>query len=385
MTAEQQCSWMGHENVPDEYRACICAALRRLVIVLNIQRGSPWRASWLVRDDAWIHAKFRAEGLEPLVVFLEERVASASGSDLPTSLDEAENNFYSRFAFNVPRGVAASGSRVTFRSTPAFLKWSYDGLFSPLGDSAVLERKKFVSTDAFMADCATNYLLKNFWHNYVHKALQGIDELNFSKFRHESRYESDFEADNLATMLLVRSYGYPLLYNGRGAGGSRDRIRSVFARNRCNRVFVERETIRRSRPDGADVGSYEDAEWYFRRRVANQLSARLVEDGHAATRLSVHLSGDVKQGRRGPYRDGFVSVHLNGVAIDTSLAPSILDPLDSNVSAVRRANQRRRIDDIVAVAASKFGSQIRSSEVLRKHAEACLASLSARMGNVALS
>ena len=391
-------SWMGQKTAPPEYRECILQALRRMAIVLNAGKVKPIAVSWLRESDVTIAERFAKHGLNRLAIFSELKQYVTSEADLMTEIDQAENGFYGKFSFAHPR-KAGDGLRVSLEMTPAFLEWSYAGLSRPSGTDVELQRARFEDESAFMRDCATNYLLKNFWHNYVHNALQGINERTFHNFNGDLTYENDFEADNLGTLLLVRSYGLSLTVGGRISEPIRDDIYGVLARNRCNRVFVERERIRLQHaaagaPDGTvsaddprrSLAVLLDQEWFFRRRIANQLSARLVENGHCVTQLGVYATGRVEWGRKGPYRDGKIAVQLNGLSIDTGIHVYVADPMSKEANAQRnRTTQRRRIDDVVTVAAGMFGAIMKERADIREHARQSLQALGSRMGGVDLT
>jgi len=117
----------------------------------------------------------------------------------------------------IPNGEAAENfsygwfqygqSKLTYTLAQPFFKYSYRGFHEP--DRALLRRTK-ESDVGFMTDCASNYVLKNFWHNHVHNQLPHIKHKheNYRDFGGESRYMSDFEADNMANILLAVSYGH---------------------------------------------------------------------------------------------------------------------------------------------------------------------------------
>ena len=228
-------SWMGKKTVPKEYEECILAALRRMAVLLNSTRVRSVSAGWLSKSDSHIKKMFAKYKLNRLIVFSKLKQVGTK-AELMSTLDQAENGFYGKFNFSFPRKVGG-GLRVNFEITPAFLTWSYEQLYRPRASNTVLQRQLFRNESGFMKDCATNYLLKNFWHNYVHNSLQEIHELNYWKFSGDLTYENDFEADNLASLLLVRSYGFKLTTGGRPSNANRASIEGILNRNQCNFVF----------------------------------------------------------------------------------------------------------------------------------------------------
>jgi hypothetical protein len=384
---------MGHKRTPREYTDCVWAAIRRMAIVLNASHQKDISMTWLKETDDQIRTRFQKPNLARLVECQLVRQVSGSGAPPKSEIDLAENGFYGTFNFTRPRKVGG-GLRVGVSLTPTFLDWSYKRLFRPNGTDAALERATFADEDAFMKACATNYLLKNFWHNYVHNELQGLHEKNYWKFNGSLTYENDFEADNVATILLVRAYGLTIPTGGRPNSKVGSRVAAVLLRNRCNHVFVEREQVRRRHalsvalPNpsvSTQFMAYGENEWYLRRRIANAMSARLIEDGHVVTRLGVYLSGTPKLGRRGPYPTGRIVVQLNGWSLDTNMAPTVIDPLASDPNSVaRKQRQSKLVDAVVGLAVTSYGGDMQANAHIRRHAALQIEALGARMGGVKL-
>ena len=174
------------------------------------------------------------------------------------------------------------------------------------------------------------YLVKNFWHNFTHRVIQGITTHNYHRFRGPAREDSDFEADNISSILLVRSYGLPVF--SRGALGARNvaRISALFRRNRCNLIFAERAQHRRTDRISMSLEErWAEMEWRFCRAVANALSMRLITKGFAVPSLHVFFNGQVRTAKKGNvsrrWRDGTVVVEIAGRRIDTERPPYLPD------------------------------------------------------------
>jgi len=220
--------------------------------------------------------------------------------------DLAENFFYGRFVF---RTSGDPPIRVETTMQQAFIEWSHQGLHLPrykpdeLGATA-----SQVCDPVFIASCAANYLLKNFWHNYVHNVLQQISFENYRDFGGMARYEADFEADNLANLFLIHSYGLPVRASGFGLNDvdTFKKIVQLLRRNHCNKVFALRAAARH------ETQNQEELEWRYRRTLSSYLSGWLAAIGFSVTAVGVYL------------RPTQVIVSLNGIRIAVSQRP-ILD------------------------------------------------------------
>lgn len=218
-----------------------------MAIVLN-QNKRPVRISWLKKSNEEIEKIFDSKKIfdsrnlhSALVNFtVDTRQTNDREKSAPDD-DQAENDFYSKFDFRLigPPKVL----RVRFSSTEAFYRWSYEGLDIPSEEENGI-KAGLPKGAAFARDCAANYLLKNFWHNFVHKSSQFITEANYHQFRGIARFESDFAADNLGTIFLAHSYGLPVRTAGSISRENAARIEALFKRNRCNKVFAERASKR---------------------------------------------------------------------------------------------------------------------------------------------
>lgn len=291
---------------PDWYVACFRNALRRVVCVLN--RWSPFtacaRIALSASDDA-VGAAFERAGLDGQLIQF-----NIEGYDQFARSDEqlAENHFYANASF-----VRRGDRRVAVFKVPrAFLDWGYQKLDPPEADDLLPEDYPSGQDDpSYVRECATNYLVKNFWHNFVHGEIQGINQRNYGEFRGLAREDSDFEADHIANLLTLRSFGVELRYRGRGSVGRTSRVEAIFTRNRCNRVFVKRARHRHEDAAAAsDDERWAEFEWRFCRGVANRVSTTLLAHHLAVPSLGIFLGGEARAATRDGtatrWRDGKV-------------------------------------------------------------------------------
>ena len=311
------------------YVECFRTAVRRVAALLNseLQSGLCWGIDLSQSDDE-IDRLFATKKWDRRIV--QFNVADED----PNTLDDeyrAEYFFYCNVDFP-PR----SGVRVAKFVVPKpFLDWGYTRLHPPVGTAGELEVERFGGSDksqAFIRHCATNYLVKNFWHNFVHRAVQGITDESYHEFRGPAREDSDYEADNLANILLVRSYGYPVLTRGRIGATTSKRIEALFRRNRCNLMFAERAAHRRKeRSTMSREAHWGELEWRFCRGLANMISMRSIAEGLAAPSLRVFLSGEIRSAvlknatSVRTWRTGHVCVELSGRRINSRCPPYIPD------------------------------------------------------------
>ena len=260
--------------------------------------------------------------------------------------DHAENLFYGDFNFTSPRGFK-NIVRVTHRSTPAFREWSFRRLVWPTieipqGGSEPLKKRSGETDSEFMFSCATNYLLNNFWHNYVHRNFQGITSENYHSFGGEARDQSDFTADNVGTILFLRSYGVEILTSGRSGPERGNLIRDLLRRNRCNLFFPERDRLRIERASKLPTEErWEESQWQFRRRVAMAISNLLIERGATALHLGVYLRGERRTRENWFFHNQNVVVQINGRYFVCSHVPYIPDPAREQKPQTRATRKRR--------------------------------------------
>lgn len=235
-------------------------------------------------------------------------ILSLSIIETPISNEEhAASHFYSNFECDY------DNKRIKYNLTEAFFDFTYKGLYKPDALQGSNE-----NDFEFIKDCATNYLVKNFWHNYVHNHVQNINHKNYPDFADEARYASDFEADNFANILLASSYGQDVIASQSRQKRPPHSIVELFKRNKCNEAFLLREQVRRTTTPKNGKKSLEnlfEQEWLIRRRFANRLSIRLLENKRAVTSISLHFFGKINNddsyGYMRPHTQ--VAVELNGV------------------------------------------------------------------------
>jgi len=272
-----------------------------------------------------------------------------------TDRASAEDDFYSSFEYR-RNGVLA------YAVTGNFFRYSYKG-FAPTTTRATGEGRK-----VFLKSCATNYLEKNFWHNHVHEQLQHITSNNYRQVRDEARYLSDFEADNLASVLLALSRGYTLCSDSSDQTARADpALHRLFLRNRSNKMFALREKARRKKKGRPTIDDLHEAEWLIRRNLANELGMYCLEHGRALASISVHFFGPTKRvkGRyERPNAQG--CVELNGVRI----------PLGSlgNFAYVSRQRIKTAIESFVKRLDNEYSGLLRSNRALAAYARKSLES-----------
>ena len=375
----------GDDSPSAEYNECYHRALRRMAVTLNCHtRSSPFSTASLKKSD-----------LELQVIFRQKKIGSVDADAALVNhelidrhqeledVDQAENLFYGDFDFSCPRGFK-NIVRVTHRSTPAFRKWSFERLLWPTieilqGEPERLKKRPDETDAEFMMSCASNYLLKNFWHNYVHRQVQGIASHNYHSFGGEARDHSDFTADNLATILFVRSYGIDILTSGRSGPDRSSSVRDLLNRNRCNLVFAERD---RHRIEGTAEMSvderWQEAQWQFRRRVAMAISNQLVGAGAAATSLAVYLRGERRSRDDWFYHKELVVVEINGRYFVSNQYSYIPDPAKPMKAQTRKTAYERR-EKLARNAVDQYTSLLEQNSELRAHAKQSLAALAERI------
>lgn len=331
--------------------------------------------------DSRFFAKLKPQGITPqsywrcfddaLRLMLRLRPAKMIGWQLNESAhdsritdeDAAEDDFYSSFEYR-KSGV------LTYTLTRAFFRYSYEGLVEPAAKPRSRETRQ-----AFLKDCATNYLVKNFWHNHVHECFQKITSANYHAFGGESRYSSDFTADNLGNVLHALSYGHALTADvSDQTRPTNPGLRELFLRNRCNRVFALRDEARiHSKLRSANsIDSLLEAEWLIRRRLANEISLRCIERGRALTSISVHFWGSIRKSDghyQRPKAQG--SVEMNGIRI----------PLDDlgNISYLKRDEAKEAVDRYVTTLDTLYATQLRSDGSLRAYAREAMRATARRL------
>lgn len=392
MTQAQLAAWPeagSTDPAPDWYiDIAFRNALRRVVCVLN--RREPFTATTrinLATSDQAIAARFERSGLDANLIQF-----NIEGYDRFAITDEhhAENHFYANAGF-----VRRQARRVAVFKVPrVFLDWGYQNLRCPATDARVAGEFPADQADpVYVMHCATNYLVKNFWHNFVHGEIQGINQTNYGNFRGLAREDSDFEADHIANLLTLRSYGVDLLYRGKGGRAQTARIDAIFTRNRCNQVFAKRARHRQEdAADASDEERWAEFEWRFCRGVANRVSTALLAHHLAVPSLRVFLGGEARlSSERGTrWRDGKVLVEVAGRRFATPYPAYVPDDewrgfrSGAGVGEQRQAEMRRlraaREEEIASWVRGEYRQLMGSNEALRDSVGLALQALETRIG-----
>jgi hypothetical protein len=379
--------WQSNDTEPPaEYERSYVRALRRMAVTLNCHTPglSPFSQSVLKKSDQELEELFpkvRIGSVDANAALVNhERIHRDQELE---EFDQAENLFYGDFSFTCPRGFKDI-VRVTHRSTPAFREWSFRRLTWPTveteqGTSELLKKRSDETSSEFMSSCAANYLLKNFWHNYVHREIQGITSENYHRFGGAARDESDFTADNVGTILFLRSYGVQILTRGRSSPERSATIRDLLNRNRCNLVFAERDRLRIERTSQLPPEErWREAQWQFRRRVAMSISHQLLERGAAVTNIGVYLRGQLPTREKWFFHDQNVVVQLNGRYMVCDHVPYIPDPGKEQKPRTRAMAYQRR-QQLANSAVGQYMSLLDQSQELRTYADNSLSALGARI------
>jgi hypothetical protein len=376
------------DPAPDWYRKAFRNALRRVVCVLNSR--DPFTACSRIRlsgTDEAVAAAFEKAGLDAdLIQFNVEEFDAFARSDE----HHAENHFYASVGF-----ARRQGRRVAVFKVPrAFLDWGYQNLRRPEVDLLLATDFPGGQSDpAYVMQCATNYLVKNFWHNFVHTEIQGINHGNYGTFRGLAREDSDFEADHIANLLTLRSYGVDLLYLGTGGDKRRDRVNAIFIRNRCNQVFAKRARHRLEDAEAAtDEERWSELEWRFCRGVANRVSIALLANHLAAPSLSIFLGGEARwSAQRGTrWRHGNVLAEVAGRRFATPYPAYVPDDewrafrSKTEVTRKRQGDIRRkrsaREEEIATWIRGEYRQALASNAALRDSIRMALEALGTRVG-----
>jgi len=362
------------------------AALRRIAIFMNSGKGRPCSLNWLKKTDVEIANIFVSRDLNgTLVQFRKLVTQDQSNTQIAISdVDRAEHEFYGRIQFQKRTGLKRQGLpvlHITFDSTEAFWDWSLKRLHIPhITNESLAAYFKTAKVKA-LQEAFTNYLVKNFWHNAVHRRIQGIHELNFHEFGGDARYESDFTADNLANLFLLRSYGLPVHTKGKlPTDFSRSEIRKVFSMNRCNLVFAERAEIRDETT--SPLQEFQERLWRFKRSLANVISQELALSGSASTDVAIYTSGSIqpqKDSRESYYSNGSILTRINGKYINSELAAYTSKPGKSLSSTQVAERRRERISNIATITCSKYRAALKANAALRSQATEALNATILRM------
>jgi hypothetical protein len=211
---------------------------------------------------------------------------------------ESTRLFYGRFDFSLPTS-ADPHLGITLLIPEKFVDMSYDGFHLPPYPQQEVMPSGISHID-FHMDCATNYLLRNFWHNFIHEVFHNTNYRTYRDFRGAAREETDFDADNLSNLALVRSYNLPVKCDGNITSAETAEILRLLRANRCNKVFrlrAEDRNVTVTAAAAVPKDTYEDfmeREWRERRTLSGYISGQLLADGHAVTDIAVYFTGNVK-------------------------------------------------------------------------------------------
>lgn len=372
-------------ETPDWYRVCFRNALRRVAVTINRLETHPWQKIDLACSDEDLAARFEKHGWDQQLIAFNEMVPDSYTAD--DDQYQAENFFYCDIDFRVRPKIR----HAIFQVPAPFLKWGYRQLHRPEGADEDLGLQVYAGggdDPAFVRHCATNYLVKNFWHNFTHWALQGITTDNYHQFRGLAREDSDFEADHVANILLLRAYGLSVHTTGKSGAATQQARAVAFNRNRCNRIFAERARLRAEDRDAMSVEErWEELEWRFCRRTSNAISIRLLTLGLATPTVRVFLGGAHRSSKStGNYwREGDVIVEIGGCRINTGIKPYLPDDeLKGESTLVRcratRAASATHETEIVTVAVSGYRQRLSEGPGLKRGADKALEALWVRLG-----
>ncbi|HEY7810914.1 MAG TPA: hypothetical protein VIA98_11085 [Allosphingosinicella sp.] len=337
--------------------------------------------------DAAIAAAFEKAGLDAQLIQF-----NVEGYDQFARSDEhhAEHHFYANVGFERRQNRRVA----VFKVPRVFLDWGYQNLRRPAPDPLLAADFPDGQSDPdYVAHCATNYLVKNFWHNFVHAEIQGINQGNYGRFRGLAREDSDFQADHVANLLTLRSYGVDLLYRGMGSDQRTNRVNAIFIRNRCNQVFAMRARHRRADAEAAsDDDRWSELEWRFCRGVANRVSIALLAHHLAVPSLRIFLGGEANQStQRGTrWRHGNVLAEVAGRRMATPHPAYVPDDewrafsSGAVISRERQGDIRRkraeREDEVATWIRGEYRQIVSTSEALRESIGGELEALGARIG-----
>lgn len=299
---------------PPEWEACIERALRRVTLATNHSLYNP---AILSHSDETLERQFPNDD-DRLFKYRNDLPA---GGKIPES-DELVTEEFAEYFYGdlkVIHGSAAEARlRFLYRVTWAFLRSGYEGFrdppyseeqlgFAPLvppagGGQAPIGLERVDDPSQRKRLMATNYLVKNLWHNYVHNRFQDINDENFDEFKGRARYQSDFEADTLATILLAKSYNLPVFANSDRPTFDHDKSTVyLLRRNRCSKMFVIRAQKR------MEQETEDEKKWNYCRQVAVYVGGWLLAQQRAAASVSAYLN-----------HEGRVVVEVNGAYLHTN-------------------------------------------------------------------
>lgn len=382
-------SWPSRNSddpAPDWYKHDVFRnALRRVVAVLNAKVATA--GIKLGNTDQRIASEFASKQLDRTLIQY-----NIESSDTEAASDEhsAEYHFYA----NVNFADRSDAKVAVFKVPQPFLDWGYQNLQKPASDTLLAgDFPGGADSPEYVMHCATNYLVKNFWHNFVHHEIQGITNTNYGGFRGLAREDSDFQADHIANILTLCSYGVTPLFKGLGSSNRSDRVNAIFTRNRCNRIFAKRARHRTDDMAAAtDDGRWSELEWRFCRGVGNRISTTLLASHLATPSLQVFLGGEVRNSptRQTRWRSGDVLVEVADRRIATNISAYVPDDewrayrTGTKVTTKREGDIRRfrakREQEISAAVRIAYDRQVKSDAKFRDSLELQLQALGTRIG-----
>jgi hypothetical protein len=211
----------------------------------------------------------------------------------------------------------------------------------------------------------------------VHLRLQSINDLNFHEFGGSARDESDYVADNLANILLLRAYGQLIYVKGKISYEKQARFQRIFEMNRCNRVFAERAIQRKE--EITEFGRFSERIWRFKRQIANTISAQLLSRGAGVADVAIYFSGESierDESRGGYYHSGNVIIRLNQIYYNSGCPPYLEDAsaecLPKERVNVIRSNYSARVEEIVRLSVTRYMNRLKEDAGLRSYASSLL-------------
>lgn len=272
----------------------VTTALKRAAILLNqTYVGTRKRKQLLTLLDS----KLRDNFADDPNIFVYNKVKQ----DISVSQPEAlKKYFYGDLRIDESHeGII----KLVYSPTEAFLDLLISNIEVQTTTSPDLKFPASISTRDVLFNCATNYLLKNIWHNFYHNYFQNIHLHSYKNFKGYPRTISEFSADNMANIYLVLSYGEGISYDGFQESENISNIQAIFHRNRSNKLFRERSDI-------LDEG-IEPYDKYLR-NICNYVSCLLVRSGYSVASLIPFAN-----------EGGEVVMQLNGYFIPTKIDAKI--------------------------------------------------------------
>ncbi len=356
---------------PPSYADCWHIALARMACVLNCEKEeSIWASDILRRQDPFILDHIRSiPNLEKFYVIEVGLLDQTKIAEAMKIEDIASNFFYGNLEINTNE---TGTHRIVYRLTEAFLKYSYQGLHLPQRLSGELYTNESLGYQAdelperILQQCASNYLIRNLWHNFAHVHCQGINSANYHQFRGDGRFETDFDADNLSLILLASSYGLPVSADRIDQYKPLQSMIHLLRRNRCNSIFRLRAA------DRNEVSNPQETAWRIRRTISGYLSGWLLAQGTAVASIGVYLNNPAQgaQELSSLGARGF-SISLNGAWF------SYEDPLPSSDQPDERLQY---FHDLATNVLNDYRKRLRENPSFREYARNSLENFFIRCG-----